>query len=180
MSDNIVGTYDLSKKLEDVVILLENTQKCYGNPDIAVEIESGMVNLVNTKLTLEPKARFALVTFSNRQNVELEFENFSSETFQEALFGIELASSNVANINVGLNAAFEVTAKNMAKLAEGKRFRVIIVSEGGFEGKGKKWEELVNISSKIGVCIDTVQISQAFSRGSEILVNIAKKTNGFY
>ena len=180
MSDDILGTYDLSKKVEDVVVLLENTRKNYGDPDVVVEIEAGLINMISTKLTMESKARLALVTFSNRHNVELDFDEFSPESFQEALYGIELSPSNVANINVGLNAAFEVTAKNMQKLVEGKSFRIIIIAEGDFEGKGKKWEELIDVSSKIGVLIDTVQISQAFGRESKILQTIAKRTNGYY
>ncbi len=177
---NILGTYDLSKKLEDTVILIENTRKCYGNPDVVVEIESSLLNLVNTKLSLEGKARFAVITFSNKHTVELDFENFSPETFEETLYKLELSQSNIANINVGLNAAFELTAKNMQKLTEGKRFRVIIISEGEFEGKGKKWEELIEISNKVGIIIDTIQIAQTFSKPSAILETIAKRTMGLY
>lgn len=180
MSDSILGTYDLSKKVEDVVVLLENTRKCYGDPDTVIEIEAGIVSMIRTKLTIEDKSRYAIVTFSNRQNIEIDFDEFTPEAFEEALYGIELSPSNVANINVGLNAAFECLVKNMQKLAEGKQFRIIIISSGDFEGKGKKWEELVAISSKVGINIDAVQISQAFGHESEILQAIAKKTMGFY
>ncbi|MHA1283047.1 MAG: VWA domain-containing protein [Promethearchaeota archaeon] len=177
---DILGTYDLTKKVEDIAILLENTRKAYGDPDVVVEIEAGLINLVNTKLALEAKSRFALITFSNKYNVELDYDEFTPEAFQEALYNIELSPSNIANINVGLNAAFEVTAKNMQKLVEGKRFRIIIISEGNFEGKGKRWEELINISSKVGIYIDTIQIGQAFGRKSEILEAIAKRTGGYF
>jgi hypothetical protein len=180
MADNILGTYDLEKKIEDVVILLENTRKNYGNPDRVVEIESGIMNLVQTKLTMEAKARFSLITFSNRQNIELDYEDFTLETFKNALYGIELSPSDVANINVGLNAAFEVTVKTMQKLVEGKNFRIIIISEGSFEGKGKKWEELTNVASKVGICIDVIQISSTFGSNSEILQSITKRTMGAY
>ncbi len=181
MSDgNILGTYDLEKKVEDIVILLENTRKNYGNPDAVVEIESGIITMVQTKLSIEQKARFALITFSNRYNIELDFEDFTQETFTEALYGIELSPSEVANISVGLNAAFEVTVKNMQKLAEGKKFRIIIISEGTFEGKGKKWEELTNVADKVGIVIDSLQMASVFGTRSEILQLISKRTMGEY
>jgi len=177
---DILGTYDLEKKIEDVVILLENTKKNYGNPDRVVEIESGIINLVQTKLTMEAKARFALITFSNRHKVELDFEDFSLEAFQEALYGVELSPSDVANLNVGLNAAFETTVKSMQKLVEGKNFRIIIITEGSFEGKGRKWEELATVASKVGIGIDAIQVSSAFGSQSDILQSISKKTMGAY
>ncbi|MHA1292621.1 MAG: VWA domain-containing protein [Promethearchaeota archaeon] len=177
---DILGTYDLSKKVEDTVILLENTRKAYGNPDVVVEIEAGIISMVQSKIGMESASRYALVSFSNRHNIEIDFEDFSLEAFQDALYSIELSPSNVANINLGLNAAFEVLVKNMQKLAEGKQFRIIIICQGEFEGKGKKWEELLEISSKVGIVIDTVQISEAFSSESEILKTISKRTNGYY
>jgi hypothetical protein len=78
--DNILGTYDLKKKVEDCVVLLENTRKAYGDSDIAVEIESGLLNMVRVKSQIQPKARYALITFSNKANVELDFEQFSLES----------------------------------------------------------------------------------------------------
>jgi len=177
----ILGTYDLEKKVEDIVILLENTPKHYAKTDVVVEIESGLINMINTKLTLDKKSRFALVTFSNRHNVELNFEDFTAEAFQDALYGVELASSNVANINVGLNSAFEVAVKSMQKLVEGKQFRIIILAEGSFEGKGTKWEELINISSKVGIIIDAIQIGISISENdNELLKTIAKRTMGYF
>ena len=177
---DILGTYDLGKKLEDVTILLENTRKFYGNEDTVVEIETGLLTMMNTKLALEPKARFALVTFSNRSKTELDFADFTPDSFQEALYGIELSPTDIANLNVGLGAAFEVTVSNMQKLAEGKNFRIVILSEGSFEGKGNKWEELINVASKVGMVIDCVQIASAFGTESDLLKTIAKRTMGFF
>ncbi|MFO8017522.1 MAG: VWA domain-containing protein [Promethearchaeia archaeon] len=180
MSEEILGTYDLEKKVEDICVVLENTEKNYGDPDIVVEIEAGLLSMISTKLAMESKTRFALVTFSNRHEVRLDFEDFSQEVFKEALYNIELSPSNKASIDVGMNSAFQVVVKSMQKLAEGKRFRIIMVSDGKFEGKGTKWQELVNISEKVGIYIDCIQLNPHYGQESNILEKIAKRTDGTY
>ena len=92
MSEEILGTYDLEKKIEDICVVLENTEKNYGDPDIVVEIEAGILSMVSTKLAMESKTRFALVTFSNKHKVRLDFEDFSQDTFKEALYNIDRKS----------------------------------------------------------------------------------------
>lgn len=178
MSD-ILGTYDLKKKLEDCVILLENTRKSYGDSDYAIETESGLLNMVQVKLQLQAKARYALVTFSNKANVELSFENFSFEAFKEALYDIELSKSPVSNLRLGLELAFQTLVKAMQQLIEGKRFRMIIISDGQFEGSSTKWEELLEKIGKVGIIIDTIEVNYGLG-SSEALENIAKRTGGWY
>ena len=43
---DILGTYDLEAKVEDCVIILEATQKNYGDPNRAILIERGLKDLV--------------------------------------------------------------------------------------------------------------------------------------
>lgn len=180
MSD-ILGTYDLEKKIEDVIILLENTRANYGNPDLVVEIEAALLGMINTKMAIEPNSRFALVTFSDEANIELELKDFSPDAFNEALYEIELSENDVANIDVGMTAAFEVTVKSMQQLAEGKRFRMMVLSAGDVQfGENKKWEELTNVCEKVGVFVDTVQIAKPFAPKDEILERIAKRTESFF
>ncbi len=180
MSNDIVGTYDLAKKLEDIVVLVENTRSNYGNTDIVVEIEAGIMSMVDLKLSLEPKTRFALVTYSDTANTELEFEDFSRENIEQALYNIDLAETDVSDISEGMSKAFEVTVKSMQKMAEGKRFRIMIISGGSSVGTSEKWEELLNICEKVGIYIDTLQIARAFAPTDNILETISKRTESFY
>lgn len=179
MADDILGTYDLTKKVEDTVVLLENTKKAYGNPDWVVEIESGLLNMINTKLAMEKTSRFALVTFSSHSNIELKMEEFSPEAFQDALYNIQISPNNIADINSGMSAAFQVTVENMQKLSEGKRFRMVVISEGDLKEYGEKWRELVDICSKVGIIIDVVQVA-TFTNPSKTLETIASRTTGMY
>jgi hypothetical protein len=145
-----------------------------------VETSSGLANLVQSKLTLEPNSRFALISFSKQAKIELDFDEFSLETFINALNCIELSDSKTANIIEGLKAAYELTEKNMKNLIEGKKFRIIIISAGIFKKTDNKWKELLEIFASVGIVIDTIQLSKSWDPKSIILEDIANGTKGSY
>jgi hypothetical protein len=67
----------------------------------------------------------------------------------------------------------------MQQLIEGKRFRIIIISDGQYEGSSSKLDELVEKMSKVGIYVDTVEIYIGLS-SSGVLEKVAKRTNGYY
>ncbi len=54
--DTIMGTYDLEKKVEDTVILLEITRRTYGDANRAVVIEEAIQELVLAKQRISEAA----------------------------------------------------------------------------------------------------------------------------
>jgi hypothetical protein len=77
----------------------------------------------------------------------------------------------------GLNAAFQAAVKSMQKLAEGKVFRILIISEGLFAPEKGDWSELADISSKIGLYVDAVKLGQ---NQDPTLKRITRSTAGDY
>ena len=168
------------KKIEDICIILDNTSRFYGNHWIMVETSTGLAKLVQSKLTLEPGSRFALISFSDDAKIELDFDEFSLDAFVNALNCIELSDSKAANINEGIKIAYQLTEKNMKNLIEGKKFRIIIISAGIFKKTDNKWKELLEIFTRVGIVIDTIQLSKSWDPKSLILETIAKETRGSY
>lgn len=168
------------KKIEDICIILDNTSNFYGNHWVMVETSSGLANLVQSRLSFEPSSRFALISFSDHAKIELDFDNFSLETFINALNRIEISNSNIADIDVGLKLAYELTEKNMKNLIEGKKFRIIIISAGIFNETDNKWRELLEIFTKVGIIIDAIQLSKSWDPKNVIMEELANNTSGSY
>ena len=121
-----------------------------------------------------------LISFSDQVKIELDFDEFSIESFVNALKSIELSNSKAANINEGLKVAYELTEKNMKNLVEGKKFRIIIISAGILEETHNEWEDLLEIFVSVGIVIDTIQLSKSWDPKSVILEKIANDTRGTY
>ena len=168
------------KTVEDICIVLDNTLRFYGDHWVMVETSKGLANLVQLKLALEPGSRFALISFSDVVRIELDFDDFSLETFLNALNCIELSDSKVSHINQGLKIAYELTEKSMKNLVEGKKFRIIIISAGIFRKTDDNWKSLLEIFARVGIVIDTIQLSKSWDPKSLILEEIAKETRGSY
>jgi hypothetical protein len=178
---DILGTYDLEAKVEDCVIVLEATQKNYGDPNRAILIEQGLKDLVATKVKYNKADRFSLVIFGETAKRVLKLEDFSVEAFNSAIEQVELLGTKAKLVD-GVALAFQETVESMQKLIEGKQFRILIVGEGQWadtdkESK-KKLSELLNVASKIQIFIDTIQVNM---RSQDVTLKmIAKETNGGY
>jgi len=59
----ILGTYDLEKKVEDTVILLDAKRAFIGDVSRMVQITRGIMEHIVAKNSLDPADRFALVAF---------------------------------------------------------------------------------------------------------------------
>ncbi|GAB4316532.1 MAG: hypothetical protein Kow0069_18790 [Promethearchaeota archaeon] len=175
----ILGTYDLEKKVEDTVVLLDSSDRFYGDPSRASLIERGLIELVQAKHDLDSSDRFALVSFGETTSVDLEFDSFTPAAFVEAIAAVETkgAFSYVAEaISVGL----QLLIKELQRLSTGKLMRMLVVSDGNFHVKQKDWEELVRDAKGIGIYVDCIQVIQPGFRGSEVLRRVARITEGDY
>lgn len=174
----ILGTYDLEKKVEDTVVLLDATDKFYGDPNAAILIEQGLIDLVAAKYSIDPSDRFALVTFGEEVNVDMEFDAYSPDAFAEALEGVSLLGQ-VAYLAEGISIGLQLLIKELQRLSTGKCMRMLIVSDGVFHQKQKDWQELVEDAKGIGIFIDCIQVV-SHQRGSEVLRRITRITEGDY
>ena len=178
---DILGTYDLEAKVEDCVIILEATQKNYGDPNRAILIERGLKDLVATKIKYNRADRFSLITFGETQKRNLKLEDFTVDAFNDAIEQIELLGTK-AYLTDALSLGFQETIESMQKMMEGKQFRILIVGEGqwGEEDKEtkKKLAEMLNVASKVQIFIDAILVNM---RSQDItLRHIAKETHGDY
>jgi hypothetical protein len=157
--DQIVGTYDLQKKVEDTVILLDLTQTNYGDPQRAIVIEESIQEMVLAKTRLSASHRYALVGFGETVETYLDFDNWSGpESLMDVLYNKIKIHGVQAYFQLALQRAFETAAKSMQKLSEGKVFRILVISEGRFAPEKKDWAELVDVAAKIGLFIDAVKL----------------------
>jgi hypothetical protein len=181
MSDSkILGTYDLEKKVEDTLILLEATMKNYGNPNRAVTIENAILQLVKAKASIDGSDRFALMTFGEKIETILEFSDFSFDEISQRLYNKVNILGNKAYVIDAVSAGFKIIAKSMMQLFEGKTFRMIIITEGDVtnrEGQ-QDWRELVDHSEKIGIFIDVVEITN--TKHQNVLRSLVAGTKGEY
>ncbi len=182
MSDgDIVGTYDLEKKVEDTLILLDLTHANYGNPQRAVMIEEGIEELVYTKQGMGKAHRFALAGFGeeDKNKVYVDFEDWAgAESIMDVLYEEIEIMGHQAKFSPALKIGFDAVVKSMQKLLEGKTFRILIISEGKFVSEqDPEWKEMVDIASKVGIYIDAVKLGM---NNDFTLKRIAQATNGDY
>lgn len=177
-SGNILGTYDLEKKVEDTLILLETTMKNYGDPNRAVVIEDAILQLVSAKQTVDPSDRFALMTFGETSEVLLEFKDWSPDAFKDQLYNNAKILGTEAYLVDAMAEGFQTLAMSMMKLFEGKTFRMVIITEGGIKNREDQpnWRELIDKCDKIGLFIDIIEISDR--RHQNFLQSIASGTKG--
>jgi len=176
--DTIMGTYDLEKKVEDTVILIEMTRQNYGDANRAVMIEEAVQELMNAKMRITEANRFAIVSFGEKSDVLLDFDNWAGvEPAMQAIYDKAKLMGDKALLMVGLNAAFQCVVKSMQKLAEGKVFRILIISEGVFAPEKGDWTQLTDVASKIGLYIDAIKIGQ---NQDVTLKRITRSTEGDY
>jgi hypothetical protein len=160
MPGTIMGTYDLEKKVEDTVILLELTKRNYGNPNRAVLIEEAIQELVVAKQRLGSAHRFALVGFGEKAETIIDFDTYyGPEDIMKALVEKAKILGEKSLFMVGLSAAFATAAKSMQKLAEGKIFRILVISEGEFSPEKVSWDQVTDTAAKIGLFIDAVKLA---------------------
>lgn len=177
---NILGTYDLEKKVEDTIIILEATQKNYGDPNRAVIIEEAILQLIESKVSVHSADRYALLTFGEKTETILNFDDWSLDEFKRRLYdNINILGIRAYAIDA-IMAGFQVLASSMMKLFEGKQFRMIIITEGAVDNKEDQsdWRELVDKCEKVGVFIDVVEITSTPHKN--YLKSIAAGTKGDY
>jgi hypothetical protein len=176
--DKIMGTYDLEKKVEDTVIMLDLTRSNYGDANRAVIIEESIQELLETKAGIGPAHRFALVGFGETAEIMLDFTDWGgTETLMQAIYDKAKVMGEQAFFMKGLQKAFQVAVSSMQKLAEGKVFRILVISEGIFAKDKQDWSELADTASKIGLYVDCVKLG----RNDDLtLKRISKTTSGDY
>ncbi|MBD3352091.1 MAG: VWA domain-containing protein [Candidatus Lokiarchaeota archaeon] len=160
-SEPILGTYDLEKKVEDTLILLEATLKNYGDPNRAVIIEDAILQMIEAKVSAHPPDRYALLTFGETTETVMKFEDWGQKEFKERLYNNINILGARAHLVDGILAGFQELANSMMKLFEGKQFRMLIVTEGQIDHyeNQQDWRELVDKCEKIGIFIDVVEIT---------------------
>jgi hypothetical protein len=176
--DQIMGTYDLEKKVEDTVILLDLTRANYGDANRAVIIEESIQELIENKVGLSAAHRFALIGFGETTEILLDFADWGGpQTLMDALYGKAKILGEEANFFKALSAGFQVTISSMQKMAEGKVFRILFLSEGRFMKDKQDWNELADKASKIGLFVDAVKIGV---NDDTTLKRISRATSGDY
>ena len=176
--DQIMGTYDLEKKVEDTVILLDLTRQNYAEPSRAVLLEDSIREMIENKAGMSAAHRFALVGFGETAEIMLDFNDWGGvETLMQALYDKGKIMGDKIYFMKGLQKAFQVAITSMQKLAEGKVFRILIISEGQFTKETQDWNELADTAAKIGLYVDCVKLGR---NDDSTLKRISRQTSGDY
>ncbi|HMF31566.1 MAG TPA: VWA domain-containing protein [Candidatus Lokiarchaeia archaeon] len=177
MSDHqILGTYDLEKKVEDTVILLDAKRGFVGDVNRMSQLIRGIMELCAAKQALDSSDRFALVTFGETQQVNLRFEDYSLETIINALEEVSPLGSSTY-LGEGMAAALQVLIEELRKLSTGKIMRMIIISDGEFKQHEQDWNGLADEYKGIGIFIDGLQVID-YDKPSDIMKRCARITGG--
>lgn len=159
-------------------MLLDLTKANFGDANRAVIIEEAIQELLENKTGVSGAHRFALIGFGETTEILLDFADWGgTQSLMDALYGKAKILGSDANFVKALNAAFQVTISSMQKMAEGKVFRILIISEGKFIKEKQDWGELADKASKIGLYIDAVKVGV---NDDSTLKRITRATSGDY
>lgn len=179
-SGQILGTYDLERKVEDTLIILESTIKNYGDLNRAVVLEEAILEMIDAKISVNPSDRYALITYGEKVKKIIDFDDWDPKLFKEKLYNdVEILGTKAYLID-GLMNGFQILANSMMKIFEGKQFRILLITEGHVDNKPGEpdWNDLVDKCEKIGIFIDVVQINDKPHRN--FIKSLALRTRGEY
>ncbi len=174
----ILGTYDLEKRVEDTVILLDAKRAFIGDVTRMSIIIRGIMEHIVAKGSLDPADRFALVAFGETPKVYLKFDQFTPEAFQGALEEVEIlgVQSFLAD---GILMGLQLLIGELQKLSVGKRMRMIIISDGDLHESKTPWQDTADEAKGLGVFIDALQVLD-YNHPSDIMKRCTRITGGDY
>ncbi len=165
-------------KTEDTVILIDVSRSMVRQdfkPNRLAVALSAVYNFIQTKFTIDPKDRIALLSFG------ATIRKLSSFTYEEDKLINSLKSIQIGGngqLLDGISFALQLIVGSMRKLG-GKTNRIFIISDSKLK-LDNKLQKLVSIAAGLGIFIDTCQLGTEEVYAENIFKKIARDTGGEY
>ncbi|MHA1190872.1 MAG: VWA domain-containing protein [Promethearchaeota archaeon] len=170
MQDNI--------KTEDTVILIDVSRsmvrKDFKPNRLAVALNA-VNNFIQTKFTIDPKDRIALLSFGNTINKLCAF-TYEEDKLINSLKKIKIGGNG--QLHDGISFALQLLVEEMRKLG-GKIPRIFIISDSKLK-LDNKLQKLVSIAAGLGIFIDTCQLGTEEVYTENVFKKISRETGGEY
>lgn len=164
-------------KTEDTVILLDTSRSMlrrdFKPRRIFVALKA-IKNFVNSKFSIDPKDRIAVITFGNIVKKIFKF-SYTAENLLKSLKRVEI--SGKGKIHDGIAFALQMLVSEMRKLG-GRVHRIFIVSDNNLNYESKELDKMLKIAKGLGIFIDTCQLGKTQDYKQSTLKKIANKTDG--
>jgi len=165
-------------KTEDTVILIDVSRsmvrKDFKPNRLAVALNA-VNNFIQTKFTIDPKDRIALLSFGNTINKLCAF-TYEEDKLINSLKKIKIGGNG--QLHDGISFALQLLVEEMRKLG-GKIPRIFIISDSKLK-LDNKLQKLVSIAAGLGIFIDTCQLGTEEVYTENVFKKISRETGGEY
>lgn len=163
--------------LEDTVILIDSSRSMLRRdfkPNRLIIALETVKNFINSKFSIDPKDRIAIISFGDDIKKLSPFL-FESEKLLDSLTKIQI--SGKGEIYDAIAFALQLLVEEMRKIG-GKTQRIFIVSDDKLKNDPTKIQKLIKIAKGLGIFIDTCQLGKSQDFKASNLQKIAQMTGG--
>ena len=132
-------------------------------------------NFIQTKFTIDPKDRIAILSFGDTVR-KLSAFTYEEDKLINSLKKIQIGGNG--QLLDGISFALQLLVEEMRKLG-GKTHRIFIISDSKLK-LDDKLQKLVSIAAGLGIFIDTCQLGTEEIYAENIFKKIARDTGGEY
>ena len=165
-------------KTEDTVILIDVSRSMVRQdfkPNRLAVALIAVNNFIQTKFTIDPKDRIALLSFGDTVR-KLSSFTYEEDKLINSLKKIKIGGNG--QLLDGIAFALQLLVGSMRKLG-GKTHRIFIISDSKLK-LDSKLQKLVSVATGLGIFIDTCQLGTEEVYAENIFKKIARDTGGEY